>query len=161
MKVAIPPIGGSALTEHYVYTNDQGEYRLGGVDPTKGQRLTVLGPDLLTAVNQTVQGTENQDLVADLVIPEVGQNLLNGTVFQPSETSQRIPTMAFVQVYGELPSLDRSILGLPQRTFLGERLSCAACGHLSCASWIHSGGTAVSPVMRSATTALTTSRGKR
>lgn len=103
--VAIPPVYDKVQKNRLAITDARGEYLIPSIPTSGSHRLAAVGPELRTATNVQIQGFPDETLTVDLVLPLVGKNTVQGTVFQPLEGAQRIPAMAEVWVQGLLPSI--------------------------------------------------------
>lgn len=122
--VAVPPVTSNMSRNRLSITDAQGRYQLPNVPTGAPFRLAVVGPELRTSRNQTLQVLAEQNLRVDLELPEPGRNRVDGTVYQPQEGPNRIPAMAEVEIRGQLPSVNVSTgggadWGLPKEELLG------------------------------------------
>lgn len=125
--VAIPPVCDDMKKNRLAITDASGAFQIPDV-PVGGQfRLAAVGPELRTAITPLfIQLSDGETRELSLVLPAVGNNTLQGTVYQPQEGAQKIPAMAQVWVKAFLPSIQTSEQGNPNWGLLVEEEVAAA-----------------------------------
>ncbi|MBP1627503.1 MAG: LamG domain protein jellyroll fold domain protein [Holophagaceae bacterium] len=104
--VAIPPVYDDMKKNRLGITDAKGAFQIPDVPVGNPFRFAAVGPELRTAITPLfLQLSDGETRELSLVLPAVGNNTLQGTVYQPQEGAQKIPAMAQVWVMGFLPSI--------------------------------------------------------